>query len=182
MSGFGMGIDGLGDNADVGDTGLLDRVHHGGKSAKRNVFVGADENRLVARIADALLQSGSDLVDVDWVVAEIDLLRFVDADDQALFSNFLHRARVGHVDFDARLKDRSRDHEDNEEYQNNVNQRRDVNVRQSRLRASVGGGKRHQRATSAACGACWRSTRLSISSVKSSLRAANSRIELLIRL
>src|SRR5579859_6871216 len=39
ISPFAMGIQRLGDNADVGDPRLLDRVHHRGKSAKGNIFI-----------------------------------------------------------------------------------------------------------------------------------------------
>ncbi len=35
-------LDGLGDDADVGDAGLFDGVHDGGEGAKGDLLVGAD--------------------------------------------------------------------------------------------------------------------------------------------
>ena len=55
------------------------------KCSEGNIFIGAQVNRLMLRIAYSFLQRGSDLVDVDRVVTKINLLRFVDADDQPLF-------------------------------------------------------------------------------------------------
>jgi len=60
-----VGIHRLRHNAHVSDAGLLDGIHDGGKCAKRYVFVGAQINRLMPRIANLLLQARSDLVDVD---------------------------------------------------------------------------------------------------------------------
>ena len=60
-----MGIKRLRHDADVGDAGLLDRVHDGGKGAEGNIFIGANKNGLMLRIANFLLQLGADLVDVD---------------------------------------------------------------------------------------------------------------------
>src|SRR5271157_5841637 len=98
-----MGIHRLGYDAHVADARLLDGVHHGGEGAKRDIFVGAQIDRLVLRIANLLLQARSDLVDVDGIVAEKNLLRFVDADHEALFLDLFDGAGVGHVDFDPGL-------------------------------------------------------------------------------
>ena len=68
----GMGIHRLRNDADVADARLLDGVHHGGEGAKGDIFVGAQEDRLVLRVANPLLQARSDLVDVDGIVAEKD--------------------------------------------------------------------------------------------------------------
>src|ERR1035441_4040607 len=58
----------LGDDAYVGDAGLLDRVHDGGEGAEGNVFVGAQEDRLALGIANFLAQPRADLVDVDVIM------------------------------------------------------------------------------------------------------------------
>src|SRR3984957_5011325 len=71
----------LSDDADVGDARLLHRVHDGGESAEGNVFIGADENELIARIANLLPKPGRDLIDIDGVVPHEDALIFVDGDD-----------------------------------------------------------------------------------------------------
>src|ERR1035441_6860039 len=88
----------LGNDAHVADASLLDGVHHGGEGAKGHIFVGAYEYRLVLRVANSLLQTRSDLVDIDGIVAQKDSLGFVDADHQALFGDLLNGAGVGHVD------------------------------------------------------------------------------------
>src|SRR5208282_6177748 len=71
-----MGINGLRHDAYVADAGLLDCVHDGGEGAEGHVFVGAQVNRLMTRIANLLLQRRGDLVDVDGIVAEKNSLRF----------------------------------------------------------------------------------------------------------
>src|SRR5208282_5830926 len=88
-----MGINGLRHDAYVTDAGLLDCVHHGGEGAKGDVFVRAQVNRLMPGIANPLFQGGSDLVDVDGIVAEKNSLRFVDTDDQPLFGDLFDGAR-----------------------------------------------------------------------------------------
>src|SRR5580658_1715546 len=177
-----MGIHRLRNDADVADARRLDGVHHGGEGAKRYIFVGAQINGLMLRIANLLLEERSDLVDVDRVVAQKNSLRFIDANYQPLFGNLFDRARVGNVDFDSRLQHGRGDHENDEQHEDDIDQRSDVDVGKRALRASVRGGEGHQRLASVGCGTCWRSTRLSISRVKSSLREAISRIEPMIRL
>jgi hypothetical protein len=142
----------LRNDAHVADACLLDGVHYGGEGAKRDIFVGAQKNRLVLRVANLLLQARSDLVDVDGIVAEKNSLRFVDADHEALFGDFFHCAGVGHVDFDPGLQHRRGHHENDEQHEHDIHQRRDVGERA--LGASVGGGEGHQRRTSVACRAC----------------------------
>src|ERR1019366_1596009 len=95
-----VGIHRLRNDADVADACLLNGVHHGGEGAKRNIFVGAQADRLVLRVANPLLQARSDLVDVDGIVAEKNSLRFVDAYYQPRFGDLFDGAGVGHVDFD----------------------------------------------------------------------------------
>src|ERR1700726_129600 len=177
-----MGVHRLRDYADIADARMLDGVHHGGEGSKRDIFVGAQINRLVLRIANFLSQARSDLVDVDGIVAEKKFLRFVDADHEALFGNLFDRAGVGDVDFDSGLQYRRGHHENNKQHEDDIHQRRDVDVGERGLGASVAGGEGHQRRTSATGIACWRSTRLSISRVKSSLREAISRMEPMMRL
>src|SRR5580658_1527418 len=177
-----MAIHRLRNDAHVADACLFDGVHHGSEGAKWNIFIGAQENRLMLRVANPLLQLRSDLVDVDGIVAEKHSLRFVDADYEALFGDLLDGAGVGHVDFDSGLKNRRGHHENNKQHEDDVDQGRDVDVRERGLGASVAGCEGHQRRASVGWGACWRSTRFSISRVKSSLRAAISRMEPMIRL
>src|SRR3984957_745309 len=58
----------LGHDAHIADARLFHRVHHSGESSKGNVLVGADKNKLIARIANLLPQFVSNLVDVNRVV------------------------------------------------------------------------------------------------------------------
>src|ERR1017187_4826914 len=51
----------LSDDAHIGDARLFDCVHDGGEGSEGNVFIGADKNKLVARIANFLLEPGGDL-------------------------------------------------------------------------------------------------------------------------
>src|SRR5271157_3809838 len=184
-----MGIHRLRNDAHVADARLLDGVHHGGEGAKWNIFVGAQEDRLVLRVANFLLQARSNLVDVDGIVAQKNSLRLVDADHEALFGDLFDGAGVGHVDFDSGLQHRRGHHENDEQYEDDIDQGRDIDVGERGLGASVGGGEGHQRRASVTWGGgwrsaagVWRSTRLSISRVKSSLREAISRMEPMMRL
>src|SRR6266852_1040359 len=138
-----MGIHGLRNYAHVADAGLFDGVHHGGESAKRDIFIGAQINRLMLRIANLLPQARSNLVDVDGIVAEKNFLRLVDADHEAFFGDLFDGARVGDVDFDSGLQYRRGHHENNEQHEDDIHQRRDVDVSKRGLGASVGGGEGH---------------------------------------
>src|SRR3981081_4365403 len=138
-----MGIYRLRDEAHIADTCLFDGVHHGGEGAKRNIFVGAQIDRLVLRIANLLSQARSNLVDGNWVVVVEKFLRFVDADQEALFGDLFDGASVGDVDFDSGLQYRRGDHENNKQHENDIHQRRDVDVGKGGLGASVGGGEGH---------------------------------------
>ena len=60
----------LGHDADVGDSRLLDCVHHRGEGAKGHIFVGADKDRLMLWIANLRPQLGCDFIDVDGIVSE----------------------------------------------------------------------------------------------------------------
>ena len=89
-------LDRLGDNADVGDAGLLDGIHDRRKGAKRNALVGSQIDDALGRVGFA---GGSEergkLVDVDWLVLQEDVLLAVDGDDHALFRELVDRARFG---------------------------------------------------------------------------------------
>src|SRR6516164_1874638 len=91
----------LSDNADIGDPGLFHGVHNRGESAKGHVLIGANENRLPLRIANLLVNSLADLVDIDWIVVKKNLLLAIDGDDQALFGYLFHRPGVRNFDFDS---------------------------------------------------------------------------------
>src|SRR5271157_2745574 len=166
----------------VGDARLLDRVHDRRESAERDVFVGTDKNELVVRITNFLPQFGGDLVDIHGVIAEEDALILINSDDRAFFCDLLDGAGLGNGHFDARLKNGSGHHKDDQEYQDNVNERSDVDVRESSLGAAVGRSKGHQRLTSAAAWGWTLSMAFSTSREKSSPRAAKTRMELPIKL
>src|SRR5437016_3880558 len=174
-----IGIDGLSHDAHVADAGLFDGVHDSRKGAKGNVLIGTQVNGLMLRIANSLLERASNQIDVDRIVAEKNLLGLIDADYQPLFGDLFHRTSSWNVDFNPRLQYRRCDHENDEQDQHYIHQRRDVDIRQRGLCASLGIGEGHQRRASAGWGD-WRSTRFNISKAKSSLRAASSRIEPLI--
>jgi len=57
-------------------------------------------------------------------------------------------AGVGHVHFDAGLQYRRGHHENDEQHQHHIDQRRDVDVGEGGLGASVGGSEGHQRRAS----------------------------------
>src|SRR6266403_1183719 len=111
------GIHRLRNYAHVADARLFDCVHHGGEGAKRDIFIGAQIDRLVLRIANLLPQARSDLVDVDGIVAEKNSLRLIDADHEALFGDLFDGASVGNVDFDSRLQYRCGHHENNKQHE-----------------------------------------------------------------
>jgi hypothetical protein len=111
-----MGCQGLSHDADIGNAGLFDCVHHGGEGAEGNVFVGAYENRLMLRIANLGAQLSRDLIDVDRTVSQENALLLVNAEDQPLFRNFFHGTGLGYVDLDARLQNRGRDHENDQQH------------------------------------------------------------------
>src|ERR1700678_2954357 len=94
----------LSNDAHVGDARLLNRVHDGGEGAEGNILIGADENKLIAGIANLLAKFGGDLIDVDGVIAHKDALIFIDGDDGALFRDFFYGAGFRNVHFDARLE------------------------------------------------------------------------------
>src|SRR6185437_10552897 len=70
ISPLSMGFKRLRNNAHVGDARLLYRVHHRCKCSERDIFVGAQKNGLVRRIADLFAQCRTNLIDVDGIVTE----------------------------------------------------------------------------------------------------------------
>src|SRR5665213_1348665 len=99
-------VDGTGDDADVGDAGLLDGIHDGGEGSEGNTLVGAEIDDAFGgvSVADALEQGG-ELVDVDGLVLKEDVLLLVDGDDHALFGELIDGVGFGDGDFDAGLED-----------------------------------------------------------------------------
>src|SRR6202166_1910225 len=135
-----------------------------------------------ARIADSLANAGGNLINVDGVVAEKYPLILVNRDDDALFGDFFDRAGLGNADLYAGLQNGRGHHKDDQQNQYDVDQRRDVDIGECDLSAAIGGSKGHQRLTSAAACGCILSMALRTSREKSSPRAANTRIELPIKL
>src|SRR6185437_833298 len=82
ISPLAIGFQRLGHDADVRDPGLFDRIHYGGEGAEGNILVGAQEDRLVLRIANLLPQLCSNLVDIDRIVSQEHALLLINADDQ----------------------------------------------------------------------------------------------------
>src|ERR1700730_4070277 len=82
-----MRVQRLRDDTHVGDARRFHGVHDGGESAEGDIFVGADEDGLVLRVADFLFKFGPDLVDVDCVVTQKNPLLLVDADYQTFFGD-----------------------------------------------------------------------------------------------
>ena len=78
-----MAVNRLSHDAHIGDAGLFDRIHHRGKSAKGNIFISPNEDELVLRVAYLLMQFRGDFIDIDWVIAQKNLLLLIDADDGA---------------------------------------------------------------------------------------------------
>src|SRR5450755_2266637 len=64
---------GLGDDADVVDSGLPQRIHHRGERSKGYCLVAAQEHRIL-RFLELGLHLVAEFVDVHRVVAEIDAL------------------------------------------------------------------------------------------------------------
>ena len=122
-------LDRLGDDADVGDAGLLDGIHDGGEGAKGDALVGSEVNDALGGVGFA---GGSEerwkLIDVDGLVLQEDVLLAVDGDDHALFGELIDGARLGDRDLDSGLENRCSEHEDEQKHKNDVDQRRDVDL------------------------------------------------------
>src|SRR5215472_16788414 len=108
------------------------------------------------------------------VVAKMNLLTLGDGDDQTLLGNGLHGSGFGNSHFDAGLQDRSGQHEDDEQHQDHVDKRCDIDFRHGGFGATGLVGERHQRTPMPT--PVVRSIMLSSSIEKSSMRAPNSRM------
>ena len=84
-----------------------------------------------------LLSSRGQIVDVDGLVLQEDVLVLVDGDDHAFFGELVDRARLGDGDLDAGLQHRRGEHEDEQQHQHHVDQRRDVDLGERGLGASA---------------------------------------------
>jgi len=126
-------VDGLGDDADVGNAGLAESVDDSAEGAEGNGFVGADVDDVFLRLG-LFFDFVSKLVNVDWVVAEIDQLVFVERDYQALLGDFFDGVGFGDVDLDAGLEDGGGDHEDDQEDEDDVDEGNHVDFGERRLR------------------------------------------------
>src|SRR5437868_8581618 len=58
-------------DADVGDTRLLDRVHHRREGAERNILVGAQVDLHARRVAQLFPRLRAKLIDVDGIIAQV---------------------------------------------------------------------------------------------------------------
>src|SRR5438552_6702372 len=99
-------------------------------------------------ITNLLPQTRPNFIDVDWIIPKKNALLFINADHHTFFGDFLYGARLGDTDFNARLKHRRSYHKNDEQNQNYINQRRDVDIGERGLSASVGSRKGHYRRTS----------------------------------
>src|SRR6266567_8691983 len=92
ISVLAMGLKGLGHDAHVGNSRPFHSIHDRGKRAKGHIFIRAQENGLMLRVANLLPQLASNLIDVNGVAPQKDALLLVNADDQALFGDFFYSA------------------------------------------------------------------------------------------
>jgi hypothetical protein len=138
--GTGLLLQGLGDDADVGDAGLFDGIHDGGEGAEGDALVGAEVDDALGGVAFAgAAEHRWEGVDVDGLVLQEDVLFFVDGDDHAFFGELIDGARLRDRYFDAGLEDGRGEHEDEQKHEDDVDQRRDVDLGQCGLGASFGG-------------------------------------------
>src|SRR6202041_1310527 len=133
----------LSDDAHVSDAGLFDRVHDGGESAKGNIFIGTNKNKLVARIANLLFQARGDLIDIDGVVAEEDALILINGNDGAFLGNLFYGAGFGDADLNARLQNGSGYHKNDQQHEDDIDQRSDVDIGECGLSAAIRRSESH---------------------------------------
>jgi hypothetical protein len=88
------------------------------------------------RLAAAYFEAARKVVDVDGLVLQEDVLLLVDGDDHALFGELIDGAGLGDRDFDAGLKHRCGEHEDEQKHKDDVDQRSDVDLGERGLGAS----------------------------------------------
>jgi hypothetical protein len=131
-------LDGLGDDADVGDAGLLDCVHDGGEGAEGDGLIGADVDDFLF-VLRVPCKDGGEVVDVDGLVLQEDVLILVNGDDEMLFGELIDLSGLRDCYLDAGLEDGGGDHEDEEEDEDDVDQRRDVDVGEGGLGFAASG-------------------------------------------
>jgi hypothetical protein len=123
----------LRNDTNVIDAGHAQSVYDFGKDAKGYGFIGAEEDGVLG-LFELSLHLSAETIDVDWRVADIDELVFVDGNNQPNFVDFFDGGGFGDIDFDAGLEDGSSDHENDEENENNVNERDHVDLGEGGLR------------------------------------------------
>src|ERR1044072_5507170 len=88
-------LDGSSDDADVGDAGLFDRIHHGSEGSEGNALVSAEIDDALCGITFAGgAETRGKLVDVDGLVLQKDVLLAVDGYDHALLGDLVDRTRL----------------------------------------------------------------------------------------
>jgi hypothetical protein len=132
-----FGLQGLGHDADVGNACLLDRIHDAGKGSKGHPLIGAQIDDLVSRIFAGLLQFVRQIVHIDGLSPRYTCLVFGNGHHHALLGDLFDGARLGNGYFNARLQHRRGQHEDHQQHQHHVDQRRDVDFGQRCLGASA---------------------------------------------
>jgi hypothetical protein len=131
-------LDGLGDDADIGDAGLFDRVHHRSEGAEGYSLIGTYVDDLLF-ILGVCSEDGRKVVDVDRFVLEKDILVLVNGDHKMFFGELVDLPGLRNSDLDATLEDGGGDHEDEEQDQHDIDKRRDVDVRHGGLGFASGG-------------------------------------------
>ena len=114
--------DGLGDDADIGDAGLAERVDDAGEGAKGNRLIATKKDGVVGTLLLSF-DLGRKIVNVNGTVAKIEGLLFVDGDDEMILIDFFDGVGFGDVDLDAGLQDGRGDHEDDEKDEDHVDER-----------------------------------------------------------
>jgi hypothetical protein len=123
----------LGDDADIGDAGLTERVDDTGEGAEGNRLIATKENGVVGMLLLGF-DPGRKIVNVNGAVAKIKGLIFVDGDDEMILIDFFDGVGFGDVDFDAGLQDRGSDHENDEKDEDHVDERDHVDFGERGLR------------------------------------------------
>src|SRR6266568_215377 len=113
--------EGLRDNADVVDTGLAQGIDDGSECPEGHRLIAPQEYTSLSAL-QLRMNLRAKLVDIDGFIAQVDALRLVQCDDQAILGEIFHSARLRHIDFNARLEDGGGDHKDDEEHQNHVHE------------------------------------------------------------
>src|SRR6266849_3153487 len=103
------------------------------KNPEGNFLVAPQEHRIL-RLLELRFHFGAELMDVNRLITEVNLLRFVDAHHQALLGDFLDAVRLRDVHLDAGLQNRSGDHENDQQHQHDVDERHHVDFRERSLR------------------------------------------------